>query len=226
MIPDLLKILWLLMPLFGLTAALLGWNGTKPPINWSLAALFALGLLCWTYLSIRLLSFHKRLFHFLRLLLAGDYETGIRSPKHFTDEVSALENLSNQVSDRLRAYDRLRADRVSIYSRALDLIVRQSNQGLITANVEKETFVFNPVAQKRLGISRKSFSFESILKPVANQPFGKLFDRAVSGRKTNTQGRCSLKLPGMQSPEKLSFLIMPLRDRDETVRFAVIFIDS
>lgn len=226
MTPNLIKIIWFLLPLCGLTTAVIGWMETDSPTRWVLGALFALSLLCWGYLSLRFFGFRKRMRNFLRKLLAGDYEAGIRTHEDYTDEISDLETLANQVAERLRTYDRLRAGRVSIHSRVVDLLLVQSKQGLITANVEKETFVFNPIAQKILGVSRKSFSFESVLKPSANEGFNKLFQHAVAGRKVNTEGLCFLQLPGMQAPARLGFLMMPLRDRDENVQFAVLSIES
>jgi len=226
MTPNLLKILWFLLPIFGLAAGWVVWPEIQPAVRLCIATLFALSLLCWGYLTRRVFGFHKRMFLFLRRLLAGDYETGIRTRKHFPDEISNLESIGNQVADRLRIYDRLRADRVAIHARALDLLLIRSKDGLITADIEKEIFLFNPVAQKMLYIKRKSFSFESVLKPAANEGFKRLFQRAVSGRKVNTEGNCLLQLPGMSAPIPLSSLIMPLRDRDETVRFAVITIET
>lgn len=225
MTPNLLKMLWFFLPICWLVGGLLVWPTVEPPLRWSLLILSALFLLCWSYLTLRVFGFRKRMFLFLRRLLAGDYETGIRTRERFTDEISKLETLSNQVADRLRIYDRLRADRVSIHARVLDLLLIHSQEGLITANVEKEIFLFNPVAQKRLGIKRKSFSFESILKPTSNETFSRLFAQAVTGRKVNTRGHCALQLPGMSAPVNASFLVMPLRDRDETVRFAVLTIE-
>ncbi len=225
MTPNLLKILWFFLPICWLAGGLLIGPTVEKPLSWSLLILSVLFLLCWSYLTLRAFGFRKRMFLFLRRLLAGDYETGIRTRERFTDEISKLEAISNQVADRLRIYDRLRADRVSIHARVLDLLLIQSKEGLITANVEKEIFLFNPVAQKILGIKRKSFSFESVLKPTVNETFGRLFAQAVTGRKVNTNGHCALQLPGMSAPVNAAFLVMPLRDRDETVRFAVLTIE-
>ncbi len=226
MTPNLLKIIWFLLPVCGLGIGLTVWPEIGQTTRWSIAALAGVNLLGWFYLSVRVFSFRKRLRNFLRLLLAGDYEAGIRTRQKHTDEISGIEDLANQVADRIRTYDSLRAARVSIHSRALDLLLLKSNEGFITANIEKETFVFNPVAQKVLGVKRKSFSFESVLKPKTNETFAKLFNQAVSGRKVNTEGLCFLQLPGMQAPARLSFLMMPLRDRDENVRFAILSIES
>jgi PAS domain-containing protein len=226
MTSNLLKILWFIIPLCGLTAALVAWPETQPPVNWSLAMLCALSLFCWSCLSVRIFGFRKRLFNFLRRLLAGDYEAGMRSRRRFPDEVSRIEDLANRLADRLRAYDRLRADRVSMHARGLDLVLRNSSDLLITADGEKEVFIFNPAAQKLLGVSRKSYSFESVLKPTVNEPFAKLFNQAVRGRKVNTAGTCFLQLPGMSAPVRLSLLLMPLRDRDENVRYTLLSIDK
>ncbi|MBI9020466.1 MAG: hypothetical protein JEZ10_04335 [Verrucomicrobia bacterium] len=226
MTPNLLKTLWFLMPACWLFTGLIVWPEINSATRASVSALLALSLLCWGHLTLRAFGFRKRMFLFLRRLLAGDYETGIKTRKRFTDEISHLEALGNQVAERLRVYDRLRADRVSIHARVLDLLLIQSKDGLITANVEKEIFLLNPVAQKMLGVNRKSFSFESVLKPKVNESFNKLFQHAVTGRKINTEGTCLLQLPGMGAPIQLAFLIMPLRDRDENVRFAVLSIES
>ena len=226
MTPNLLKILWFFLPVCWLVGGLLLGPEVEKPLRWSLLILSVLFLLCWSYLTLRAFDFRKRMFLFLRRLLAGDYETGVKTRKRFTDEISKLETLSNQVADRLRIYDRLWVDRVSIHARVLDLLLIHSQEGLITANVEKEIFLFNPVAQKILGVKRKSFSFESVLKPAANETFSRLFAQAVTGRKMNTNGHCALQLPGMSAPINASFLVMPLRDRDETVRFAVLTIES
>jgi PAS domain-containing protein len=224
MIPNLLQILWFLMPLCGLIAGLIVWPQADAPVRWSFCAFFALGMLCWSYLSIRLIGFRVRLFKFLRQLLANDYEAGIRTRRRFTDEVSRLEALSNRVAERLQAYDRLRADRVSIHARALELLLDRSTEPLAAIDIQQEVFLLNPAAQKVLGIERKNFSFESALKPDINNEFRELFNDAVLGRKTLTEGFSWLQLPGMSDPVYIGVQFTPLRDRDEAVRFALLSI--
>jgi PAS domain-containing protein len=224
MIPNLLTILWLLLPLCGLTAGLIAWSQIEPAVRWSAVAFFSISLLCWTYLTTRLIGFRVRLFKFLRLLLSNDYEAGIRTRQHFTDEISRLEGLANRVSERLLIYDRLRADRVSIHARAFDLLLDRSFEPLAAIDMQQEVFLLNPAVQKVLGIKRKSFSFESVLKPDINKEFADLFNDSVSGRKTLTEGFSWLQLPGMSDPVYVGLQFTPLRDRDETVRFALLSI--
>ncbi|MEA2069643.1 MAG: hypothetical protein U9P12_10610 [Verrucomicrobiota bacterium] len=222
---NLLRIVWFLLLAAGLACGAIVWPEISRATRWGLLPLVLFLFIGWSYLTLRLGGFSKRLFAFLRLLLAGDYEAGIRPRLHLLDEVSKVETLANDLAERLRTYDRLRADRVSILARVLDLTLAQSQRKLITADLDKETFAFNPATQKQLGIERKSFSFESVLKAPANAAFDTLFQQAVQGRKVETEGQASLQLPGMQSPVPLSLQIRPLRDRDETVRFALLTIE-
>jgi len=222
MTPNLLQILWFLMPLCGLMAGLMAWPQASVPARWGFTAFFILGILCWSYLTVRLIGFRVRMFNFLRQILSGDYEAGIRTRRRFTDEVSRLEALANRVAERLQSYDRLRAERVSIQSRAFDLLLDRSTEPLAAIDAQQEVFLLNPAAQKALGIERKSFSFECVLKPDINGEFKELFNDAVSGRKIRNDGFSWLQLPGMSDPVYIGVEFTPLRDRDEEVRFALL----
>jgi len=226
MTSNFIKIIWILFTACAVIFALIGWLEAEPPTSGVLMVLALVMLGCWFGLTIRLLTFRNKLHHFLRRLLANDYEAGIRSRKLINDEVSRIEDMANKFAEQLREYDRLRADRVSVQARALDLTLRNSREMLVTANTEKETLVFNPAAQKKLGISGKSWPFEAILKPKENATFARLFNRSVSQSKLNAEGHCQLKMPGMDNSVQLHVLILPLRDRDETVRFVLIVLDD
>lgn len=226
MLPNLLKLLWLLLLIAGISTVWLALPETEPPLLWGFAALALLTLFCWVWLTVRLFSFRNRFFNFLRKLYSGDYEAGIKTRRLVTDELAEIEDLANGLAGRLRAYDRLRADRVSIHARTLDLIMRHTSDRFITADMEKESFVINPAAQKFLGILRKSFAFEAVLKPKANETFAYLFHKASKGRKSNTEGSAYLQLPGMDEPLRMHALMMPLRDRDENVRSVLIFLSE
>jgi hypothetical protein len=224
MTSNLLQILWFLMPLCGLAAGLTVWSQAAAPARWIFAVFFTLGISSWCYLTVRLIGFRVRMFNFLRELLAGDYETGIRTRHRFPDEVSRLEALSNRFAERLVTYDRLRAERVSIQSRAFDLLIDRSAEQLAAIEVPQETVLFNPAAQKALGLIRKNFSFESVLSPDINNDFRDLFNDAISGRKVRNEGFIWLQLPGMSDPVYVGVEFTPLRDRDEEVRFALLSI--
>lgn len=225
MTTNLLKLIALVMILATLSAALMVWPALDTLQKWSVSIYVALIFFCWSYLTWRLLTFHKRLFNYLRLLLAGDYETGIRTPVRLSDELSGVETLANRFVERLRTYDRLRAERVALLARTLELTLKYASDAFIIADSEKEFFSFNPRAQKRLDITRKSFSFDSVLTIKDNRLFADLFKNATQGRKVNAAGSCLLLLPGMKSPVTLNLLLLPMRNRDEDVRYVLIMID-
>lgn len=221
---NLLQLLWFLMPLCGLTAGLIVWPQADASVRWSAGFLLVLGTICWLYLSFRLIGFRIRLFTFLRQLLANDYAAGIRTRTRYTDEVSRLEALANRVSERLQAYDQLRANRVSIHARAFELILDRSPEPLAAIDMQQEEIHFNPAAQASLGIARKRFSFESVLKPEINSELRELFNDATLGRKVQTEGFSWLQLPGMSDPVYVGLQFTPLRDKNEEVCFALLLI--
>jgi hypothetical protein len=63
-----------------------------------------------------------------------------------------------------------------------------------------------------------------VIKPDINSEFRDLFNDAVLGRKTRTEGFSWLQLPGMSDPVYVGVQFTPLRDRDEEVRFALLSI--
>jgi hypothetical protein len=126
----------------------------------------------------------------------------------------------------MQTYDLLRANRVSIHARAFDLILDRSVEPLAAIDVQKEVFLFNPAAQTALGIARKNFSFESVLKPDINDEFRHLFNDAVLGLKVTTEGFSWLQLPGMSDPVYIGLQFTPLRDRNEEVCFALLSIKT
>lgn len=222
MTSNLLTLLWFLMPLAGLLAGLTVWPQIHAPARWMLCAFGATGLICWTYLSARLIGFRIRLFRFLKLLLNNEYDAGIRTRRKFTDELSRIEGLANRVAERLLTYDRLRAERVSILTRAFDMMLDRSTEPLAAIDTKQEVFLLNPAAQKVLNIERKKFSFESVINPDINQEFRDLFNDAITGRKVLTEGFSWLQLPGMSDPVYVGIQFTPLRDRNEAVCFALL----
>lgn len=223
---SLLQILWYLIPLCVLIAGGIAKAQIHGPQQWSYVSIILLCLLCWVYLSIRLIGFRVRLYKFFRQLLDNDYEAGIHTRRRYMDEISRLETLANHVVERLRTYDRLRAQRVSIQTRAFDLLFDRSADPLAAIDVAAETIHLNSAAQQVFGIERRSFSFESVLKPEINCEFRDQFHEAIFGRKILTEGFSWLQFPGMIDPVYVGVQFTPLRDKNETVCFALLFIKA
>src|SRR4030042_5231318 len=84
--------------------------------------LFVIGTIALIYISARAGLFQRNLRLYLQRLLAGNYETGIRVYPRLHDEIARLEKMVNKLADQLRSYDRMRAQYVAFYRRALNLI--------------------------------------------------------------------------------------------------------
>lgn len=226
-IPHLRTILWFLLPGCILLAGLLSLSNPHNGLSQSLSllALHTIALLCWAWLSLRLLGFRKRFEAFMRRLVAGDYETGMRISAQCQDELHALEQLANKLSDRLRTYDALRVNRISMLARSLDLVLRQTHESFATANPTKQTVQFNPAAQQQLGIPEKTWTFDAILKPEPNAAFARLMQQALDKADTHPSGACQLLLPGMTTPVTFQAHFIPLRDNEEAVQFCLIALD-
>ena len=130
---NLLKILWLSLLIGFASACLVAVSACTPPSPLSRAFLLILllGGGAWTYLTVRILDFAKRLTGFLTLLVSGNYEADIQTRRK--DELAGLVKLLSKLGDQLRTYDKLRAQKVSLTHRALELITRSVSEAIITA---------------------------------------------------------------------------------------------
>lgn len=181
-------------------------------------------ILTGTYLTLRLWFFRKRLVNFFRHLLSGDYTTGIKTIPWLEDEISALTRLANRVADQLRIYDELRADRTGLSYRALDVVFRTVQEGVIIANMEKSTFRLNPAVQSMFGVNQESFGFESIENQKENTRFVRTFMLTTLKDGVAREGKSVLRLPGPGLKRDVRFRIVPLKDKSEKVRLAMIFV--
>ena len=185
---------------------------------------FFLGIMAWLYIFIRIVIFQKKMMEFINHLLKGNYEVGVKSNKLFIDEIHQLEEGINKVGAQLKAYDSLRAEKVDLSRRVLSLILKNVSQGVIMAHMEKKTFQLNPVIQSLFQVEQEELTFEAIEKQEGNSEFMTLFDDAAIKDKVPKEGMCSLQLPAHGLTRKISFKIVPLKDKQENVSLATIFI--
>jgi nitrogen fixation/metabolism regulation signal transduction histidine kinase len=193
------------------------------------AALLAVVLLCAfaaaaIYFSLRLLVFRRRLANCLRRMRQGEYTTGIHQVEWLADDVTALTALTNETVERLAFYDELRADRVALHSRALETVLRTVEMAVMVADTEARTLRLNASLQRAFGINRETFAFEEIERQPENERFVKLFMLGVYKDKTVVDGAAQLQLLASRGVRQVEVRVVPLKDRKEQVRFAVIFI--
>jgi len=206
--------------------ALLFYCPLLPVVFISAAALTCfLGLAALFYFLLRLYRFRLGLDIFLRQALSGKYKPGAVKPGRIPDELASLERQINKFALQLQDYDNLRASRVAIIFRVMDYVTRNIPQALILANIEKKSFSFNPSAQELFAFEQEILSFDSILSRPENALFKSLFERAVIKDKVSQEGEVSIEVPIRKTRKQVFVNITPFKDKEEEVKFAVIFVD-
>jgi PAS domain-containing protein len=184
----------------------------------------AAGLLFWTYLTVRIFSFRRTLDRFLRHLLEGNYDAGIKMSRLFRDEVRAAAGLANAVADRLRLYDSLRAEKVALNTRAREILYSNMREAVMMADVEKRIFQLNPAARALFEIEQETMTFDSIKERQENAQFTRLFNETVELDRVLKEARITITLPIRGISKEIAVKIIPVKDREEKVKLAVIFL--
>ncbi len=183
-----------------------------------------IGLAFWLYVTVRIWLFKRKFEMFARHLLDGNYETGIQTHRFSRDEMRVLADLTNRIADRLRQYDKLRAERVALSTRAREILHERSDKAVIVAEFDGATFRFNEAARGLFGIDQETMTFESIENRPENREFTAFFRKTVEFEKVASEARLKLTLPVRDITREITVEIVPIKDGGENVRIALIFL--
>ncbi|MFH1429450.1 MAG: hypothetical protein ABIH39_06870 [Candidatus Margulisiibacteriota bacterium] len=222
---NILKVLWVLVLINLIYANTMLFiykivNGYMIVIS---AVLFITAFLSWVIISLRVLYFKQKLTTALRYILTGNYETGIKLRGRYQDDVTILVKLVNEVMDRLREYDKLRAGRVAVHNKTVDIILRAIQEGLMIAKVDKKVFQLNPAIQQIFEVEQEVIAFEAMQKPAGNAKFMDLFNKVLNIDKISQEATVSIQLPIRNATRKLNLNLIPVKDADENVKLVLIF---
>lgn len=225
---NLIKIFWLsLLACLSLAYYLLfSMYRFSGPLYEALLALLVLAVILWLYITVRVLILRKKMVLVLKRILFNEYETGIRVSERINDEVTHLERLINRTCEQLRVYDALRVERIDLISRAMDTVYHHVQEGIIIADMEKMSLRANPAAREIFGIEQETMTFDSIEKQERNRDFVAFFKDAVEREKIFKEDTVTLQMPIRNASRQVALKIFPLKDKEETVKFAVIFIKN
>jgi nitrogen fixation/metabolism regulation signal transduction histidine kinase len=184
----------------------------------------ALGFLFWIYVGIRLFFLRRGLTSFANNIIAGEYETGIELNRLQRDETAALARLINRVADRLRLYDALRAEKVAINTRAREVMFEETSSAVILADVDEQLFHFNSAARDLFAVDQEEMTFASIEKRPENAVFDEFFRDTIEREKVPREADFEITIPIRASTKGTHALIVPIKDKEEKVRLALIFL--
>lgn len=222
-----LRIFWVIILLALLTGLFtLLEKETFSFLDISLFSFFAVAGLCaWWYITFRVAEFHIKLSRFIKKIMENEYQAGMKVSPLFDDELSVAENIINKMADRLRIYDELQVDRVSALSRAIDNIYRNVKEGIIVYSIEKKAFQVNPAVQAIYEINHENFSYDSLAKHEPNKDFILLLKKAVEESRIIRDEKVQLELPIRQTRRELIVTIIPIKDKNEIVELAIMFVN-
>lgn len=225
MFKHFMKIAW-----FGLLASYVAiWATLRREVSLAgsyewVAWLGILGFVFWAYLALRLNEFSRKFRKFSRQIIDGNYETGIQPSRLVRDEVCSLEGLINKIADRLRYFDALRAQKVALSTRAREIMHERSSGPIVIADVDAAIFRFNKDARLLFGVDVDELSFESVEKRPENAEFVAFFRNALERDKVPHEARIRITLPIRAVSHESVIEIVPIKDREEKVRIALIFL--
>lgn len=185
------------------------------------AGLTLIGLFAVVGAAARGLRFQRKLRRFLRLLLAGNYDAGVKVSRA-RDEVRALELDLETFGEQLRAYDTLRAERVRTVQLLLDVVMEQVDHPFLLLDVKRGVLELNTRFQTQFGAGQRKFSLSSLTKIESNGPLALLLEKAVETEKTPQEGRVTLQLPGSATACTLDARVFPIKNSQGAVEHALL----
>ncbi|MBU0672580.1 MAG: PAS domain-containing protein [Candidatus Margulisbacteria bacterium] len=223
---NIIKMLWLLLLLTYAMGYFLFIRqaGLTPLADLFFAFLFVVGLATWVFLTLRLGMFKRQLVNLIRRILAGDYDTGVSEARWLGDEVTGLGILINKMVSQLNIYDKLRVGKIGLYHRLVELISANVERGIILVDADRQVLLLNTAVQKLFGIEQEKMTFESIEKQENNKEFLPLFKDLVENGKVIDTCTVDLQLPIRNARKRVCLKMAPLKDQDEKVRLALIFV--
>lgn len=223
-----IKLLWL----FAVLSCVAGYQAAlaRVPMPGAVAYLygvfFAAGLLAWLYLTLRIFTFGRDLARFARRVISNEYETGVKVSRLFDDEVSVLSRRINRMAEQLAAYDGLQRERISVLSRALDVVCHSVKDNIIIFDIKQNEFRFNPSAQDAFAVEQESFGYNAIALRAGNAKFIELLRSSIEKGSFATNASVNLELPVRQTRRELVVNITPVKDKHEAVELCLIFFKS
>lgn len=115
---------------------------------------------------------------------------------------------------------------ITVFSISLMLVIVFTAFIMYFEKIARETFKLNPAAQSLFDIDQGNFSFDSIEKQEKNKEFTELFNYVVKKGKVPQEDKVTIQLPIRNSQKEVYVKIIPIKDSEENVKLAIIFISA
>jgi signal transduction histidine kinase len=183
-------------------------------ILWILFIATIITIILISYILFDIIMFKKQFEKIFRRLLNGDFEVGLVHSRY--SEFLGLRESINKFLNRLREYDKLRADKVVYYNKIFKVIFRNADEGLMLMDNVRRLINLNPACQKIFNISQDEFKVDAIINIPENKAFRSAL-KYVQINKAIKKIKCEFCLPVEKSKTRVYLKFIPFRNVKENV---------
>lgn len=181
------------------------------------------GIAALSFAAWEVIRFHRALRNLLRRIISGDYEVGLTMPAFYQTDLTILKELVNKMVEQLRVYDELRKRRIRQLRMTLSLVQENAAEPIILFDAEKGALECNGASKNLLHTARQTAQISVLEKNTSNSPFIELLNGATQKEKSTMEGTVSIQFSDVEEPVEIHVRIVPYKDKDDTVPFAIIY---
>ena len=185
--------------------------------------LLVIGVTLLSFAAWEVIRFHRLLRNILRRIIAGDYEVGLTTSSFYQTDLTILKELVNKMVEQLRVYDDLRKRRIRQLRMTLNLVQENAVEPMILFDAEKGALECNDASKSLLHTARQTAQVSVLEKNTSNSPFIELLNDTAQKEKSTMEGTVAIQFPDVEEPVEIHVRIVPYKDKDDTVPFAIIY---
>jgi len=170
----------------------------------------ALGLiiLLLAYSLFKYINFFKSLNEKFNLVYSGTFSI---KGEVSEDELGKIILRFQEVMERVKKYDDIRASRISVLRKLTILILKNIKEYIGILDHEKEIFYVNEALKNKLNIEEDEFKWQIIINNPDNLEFKKIFEEYIL-KKENTECKKEFYFPSKEAKLFTDIRIIPVKD--------------
>ncbi|HLD28718.1 MAG TPA: hypothetical protein VJC03_00130 [bacterium] len=172
-------------------------------------------------LFLRVLKFLGRIRKNLELAQSGTFTSVY--PKKVKNEFSRIDYQLAQVIDLMRQYDDLRASRVSLLQKTINLILKNMLKPLALLDHEKEILFVNPPFKRLAEIDQDEYPWDAVIRNPNNLEFREWFLEYTEKKESILIDK-EFHFPAAESRAVSRLFLIPVKNQEEELKRTLIFI--
>ena len=143
-------------------------------------------------------------------------------PRKVKNEFHRIDYQMAQVMDLMRQYDDLRASRVSLQQKTINLIIKNMAKPMALLDHEKELLYVNPPLKKLADIEQDEFPWDAIIRNPNNLEFREWFLEYTEKKESMFIDK-EFHFPAAESKAVSGLFLIPVKNQEEELKRTLIF---